>query len=69
MTRAYALALGAGTQVFTQGIGNTVYGTSELTTDLSLGAGWAINLAVAEYVIRRRRNPRTSRARAEVGSS
>lgn len=53
MTRAYALALGAGTQVFTQGIGNAVFGTSALTTDLSLGAGWAINLAVAEYVIRR----------------
>jgi hypothetical protein len=25
-----------------------------LTTDLSLGAGWVINLAVAEYAIRRR---------------
>ena len=45
MTRIYALALGAGTQVFVQGIGNG-YGTSELTTDLSLGAGLAINLAV-----------------------
>ena len=53
MTRAYALALGAGTQVFTQGIGQAVFGTSELTTDLCLGAGWVINLAVAEYVIRR----------------
>jgi uncharacterized membrane protein len=74
MTRAYALALGAGTQVFTQGIGNAVFGTSALTTDLSLGAGWAINLAVAEYVIRRagprRRSGRTSRVtgKAEVGS-
>jgi uncharacterized membrane protein len=53
MTRAYALALGAGTQVFTQGVGQAVFGTSELTTDLCLGAAWAINLAVAEYVIRR----------------
>ena len=53
MTRAYALALGAGTQVFTKGIGPAVFGTSELTTDVSLGAGWVINLAVAEYVIRR----------------
>jgi uncharacterized membrane protein len=59
MTRAYALALGAGTQVFTQGIGNAAFGTSELATDLSLGAGWAINLAVAEYVIRRRSSPRS----------
>lgn len=63
MTRAYALGLGAGTQVFTLGIGGAVFGTSELTTDLSLGMGWAINLAVAEYVIRRtvtRPNTRTT---------
>ena len=66
MTRAYALALGAGTQVFTQGIGHAVFGTSELTTDLSLGAGWVINLAVAEYVIRRpaRRRPSADRDRS-----
>ena len=69
MTRAYALALGAGTQVFTQGIGNAVFGTSALTTDLSLGAGWAINLAVAEYVIRRRPSSRrTSRATTKVAA-
>jgi uncharacterized membrane protein len=74
MTRAYALALGAGTQVFTQGIGPAVFGTSELTNDLSLGAGWAINLAVAEYIIRRHRSRRTVnrwtiRATTKVGSS
>ncbi|MFI5898458.1 DUF2306 domain-containing protein [Actinoplanes sp. NPDC051513] len=69
MTRAYALALGAGTQVFTQGIGGAVFGASELTTDLSLGAGWVINLAVAEYVIRRYRSRGTIRATAKVGSS
>ena len=60
MTRAYALALGAGTQVFTKGIGKAVFGTSELSTDLSLGAGWVINLAVAEYVIRRPGRRRTT---------
>jgi uncharacterized membrane protein len=60
MTRAYALALGAGTQVITQGFGQVIFGISELTTDLGLGAGWAINLAVAEYIIRR---PRVSRSR------
>lgn len=54
MTRAYALALGAGTQVVTQGIAKAVFDISEITTDLSLGAGWVINLAIAEYVIRRR---------------
>lgn len=55
MTRAYALALGAGTQVFTLGIGEGVFGTSVLTKDLSLGAGWLINLAVAELAIARSR--------------
>ncbi len=76
MTRAYALALGAGTQVFTLGIGKALFGTSELTIDLSLGAGWAINLAVAEYVIHRRSSHssrtisrRTITATAKVGSS
>ena len=63
MTRAYALALGAGTQVFTRGIGEAAFGTSELTVDLCLGAGWAINLAVAEYVIRRRTRRRPARQR------
>jgi len=53
MTRAYALALGAGTQTFTLGIGHAAFGTGEVATDLSLGAGWIINLAVAEYAIRR----------------
>jgi uncharacterized membrane protein len=69
MTRAYALALGAGTQVFTLGIGKAVFGTSELITDLSLGAGWAINLAVAEYIIRRHGSRRTINATTKVGSS
>lgn len=61
MTRAYALALGAGTQVFTQGIGTAAFGTSVLTTDLGLGAGWVLNLAVAEYLIRRAGRTRTRR--------
>ena len=74
MTRAYALALGAGTQVFTLGIGKALFGTSALAYDLGLGAGWAINLAVAEYVIRRQSNSRTInsrtiRATAKVGTS
>jgi uncharacterized membrane protein len=71
MTRAYALALGAGTQVFTKGIGPALFGTSEVTTDLSLGAGWVINLAVAEYVIRRparRTAKHAGKASAKVGS-
>ena len=73
MTRAYALALGAGTQVITKGIGPAVFGTSDLIMDLSLGAGWVINLAVAEYIIRRPARRRTIgrptiAATAQVGS-
>jgi len=63
MIRAYALALGAGTQTFTLGFAHALFGTSALSTDLGLGAGWIINLAVAEYVIRRRRSPRSRGAR------
>jgi uncharacterized membrane protein len=55
MTRAYALALGAATQVITLTIGPAVFSPGELTNDLSLGAAWVINLAVAEYLIRRPR--------------
>ena len=56
MTRAYALALGAGTQAFTQGIGKPILGTGELSRALLLGAGWVINLTLAEYLIRRSRH-------------
>jgi len=53
MIRAYALGLGAGTQVFTEGIGGALFGTGELRGDLAKGAGWVVNLAVAEWAIRR----------------
>jgi uncharacterized membrane protein len=53
MIRAYALAVGAGTQVFTQGAGEAVFGTSDLSIALSLSAGWVINATIAEWVIRR----------------
>jgi uncharacterized membrane protein len=67
MTRAYAIALGAGTQVFTQGFGETILGDGAVTNALLAGAGWAINLVVAECVIRRtpdrrRRGPRRATA-------
>jgi hypothetical protein len=51
--RAYALALAAGTQAFTEGIGEGTFGTSDLSTALSVSSGWVINAAVAEWVIRR----------------
>ncbi len=53
MIRAYAIGLAAGTQAFTEGVADAVVGTSDLTGDLAKGAGWMINLAVAEWVIRR----------------
>lgn len=59
MIRAYALAVAAGTQVFTQGAGEALLGTSELSTAVSISSGWLINAVVAEWVIRR---PATRRA-------
>ncbi len=54
MMRGYALGLGAGTQVLTLGIGEIVFGApGEVARGLLMGAGWAINLALAEWIIRR----------------
>lgn len=68
MTRAYALALGAGTQAFTVGVGEALFGVGVVRTDLMMGAGWAINLAVAEWFIRRpsARRTRSTRTRAAL---
>ncbi len=57
MMRGYAIGLGAGTQVFTHlpwFMFPSVQG--ELARALFMGAGWAINLAVAERLIRRVHN-------------
>ena len=62
MIRAYALAAGAGTQLFTQGIGDGAFGTGDLSKALSMTSGWIINIAVAEWVIRRPSVRRTRRA-------
>ncbi len=53
MIRAYAIGLAAGTQAFTGGIGGAIFGTGVLAADLAKGVGWVINLAVAEWAIRR----------------
>ncbi|MEZ0578518.1 DUF2306 domain-containing protein [Nocardioides sp. MH1] len=53
MIRAYALSLGAGTQVFTEAAGSAIFGAGVVAGDIAKGAAWAINLAVAEWVIRR----------------
>jgi uncharacterized membrane protein len=68
MTRAYALAFGAATQVFTIGIGQAVFDDSELVNALMQGAGWVINLAIAERAIRHR-GRRSAPARAQVAIS
>jgi uncharacterized membrane protein len=52
MIRAYALGLGAGTQVVTIGFGQALFGTSTVVTDAVTAVGWAINLTLAELVIR-----------------
>jgi len=53
MTRAYALGLGAGTQALTVGFGEALFGSSVVSHDVIMAAAWAINLCVAEWVIRR----------------
>lgn len=59
MIRAYALGLGASTQIFTLGFGAAAFRTGEVSTALLTAAGWVINLVVAEWVIRHRhREPR-----------
>ncbi len=56
MTRAYAIGLGAGTQVLTHLPWFLFVGAKpgELPRGVMMGAGWVINIAVAECIIRRR---------------
>jgi hypothetical protein len=61
MTRGYAIALGAGTQALVHIPWLLLGGKpGELSRALLLGAGWAINLAVAEWRIRTRATHPTS---------
>lgn len=54
ITRAYAIGLGAGTQVLTHLPWFILVGMpSESSRAVLMGAGWVINVAVAEWVIRR----------------
>ena len=55
MLRAYALGMGAGTQVFTHLPWFLVPAwRGETLRAICMGAGWLINLAVAEFIIARR---------------
>ena len=60
MTRAFALAMGAGTQVFTHlpwfMLSDAKPG--ELPRGIMMGGAWLINIVVAEWIIRRARTPR-----------
>ena len=59
MTRGYAIGLGAGTQMLTLMAGEIIAGPpTELSRALLMGAGWVINLAIAEWAIRKRQAPR-----------
>ncbi|GIK44029.1 MAG: membrane protein [Chloroflexota bacterium] len=54
MMRGYAIGLGAGTQVLTHLPWFLILGTpDEFPRALLMGAGWVINLAVAEWIIRK----------------
>ena len=55
MIRAYALGMGAGTQVLTHLPWFILFGRpGELPRTVLMGAGWLINVVVAEWIIRRR---------------
>ncbi len=59
MVRAYAIGLGAGTQVLTHLPWFIFVGgkPGELPRAVMMGAGWVINVVVAEWIIRRRTRP------------
>jgi len=59
MTRAYAIAVAAGTQALLLIPGAILFGSrDEPSRAVLMGAAWVVNLAVAEYLIRSRRRRR-----------
>ena len=67
MIRGYAIGLGAGTQVLTHLPWFLLLGTpDELPRALLMGAGWVINLAVAEWIIGKQPTRPARRASAVV---
>ncbi|WP_247826221.1 DUF2306 domain-containing protein [Arthrobacter antioxidans] len=67
MTRAYAIGLGAGTQALILIVPELLGSPPGVTLRaLLMGAGWMINLGVAEVVIRRR-DGQSSRRASEAG--
>ncbi|WP_054814812.1 DUF2306 domain-containing protein [Nocardia arizonensis] len=67
MTRAYAIGMGAGTQALLLGFWEGATGaTDALARAVLSGAAWALNLAVAETVIRRRAHPAHTNTPAHI---
>ena len=67
MLRGYAIGIGAGTQALVLMAGEIIVGPpSVLSRTVLMGAAWVINLAVAEWIIRRRPAPRVHQASAVV---
>jgi uncharacterized membrane protein len=61
MIRGYAIGQGAGTQALTELLWMIIFGTlGDPAKDWLHGASWVINLAVAEWLIRRKRSKRHS---------
>jgi uncharacterized membrane protein len=56
MTRAYALGMGAGTQVFTLAPALVLGASDPVTRTTLMALAWAINIVVAEWVIAKRRS-------------
>jgi len=68
MTRAYAIGMGAGTQVLTHLPWFLLAGRpGEGARAYLMGAGWVFNLVVAEVAIRRRRQPVAAGAEGRDG--
>ncbi|WP_199041078.1 DUF2306 domain-containing protein [Glycomyces salinus] len=69
MTRAYALAMGAGTQVLTSAPFLLLFGEPDMLARLlQMDAGWIINALFAEWVIARRRAAARRRRPAVVAA-
>jgi uncharacterized membrane protein len=67
MLRGYAIGIGAGTQALALMAGEMIAGRpSEFSRALLMGAGWVINLAVAEWIIRKRTSAPSRTAAAVV---
>ena len=67
MRRAYAIGMGAGTQALFLLPPMLLFGSiDDLTRALLMGAAWGVNLAVAEWLIRR---PRRAAARSVAAST